>query len=226
LLQNQYTMTIPFERQRIPIFPLNTVLFPGKSMPLQIFEPRYKTMIEYCINTESHFGIVLIKSGRETEQNPISYSVGTLAKITSVKNYLNDRFLITINGTQTFNIIETFSDNQYLTADVSIHHNKLEPVNNAIVKIAKNKMAEYIRYIIGLSGGWVSNEFDPTPSHTANLCYFMAESLELSLKQKQTILEETSDTARLSNCMTHLEHKASAISIQLELMLIYKFSRQ
>ena len=44
---------------RIPIFPLNLVLFPGNSLPLHIFEPRYKTMIRDSMDNRTPFGIVL-----------------------------------------------------------------------------------------------------------------------------------------------------------------------
>ena len=47
------------EPVEMPLFPLNIVLFPGMSLPLHIFEPRYKDMIHYCLQNESDFGILL-----------------------------------------------------------------------------------------------------------------------------------------------------------------------
>ena len=49
----------------LPLFPLNTVLFPGMVMPLHIFEQRYRTMIGRCIEEQSPFGVVLIREGVE-----------------------------------------------------------------------------------------------------------------------------------------------------------------
>ena len=46
---------------QIPLFPLHTVLCPGIALPLHIFEPRYRLMVEACIERESPFGIVLIR---------------------------------------------------------------------------------------------------------------------------------------------------------------------
>ena len=43
---------------RIPLFPLDIVLFPGQAVPLHIFEPRYRQMTRHCIDTQSPFGIV------------------------------------------------------------------------------------------------------------------------------------------------------------------------
>ena len=49
----------------IPLFPLNTVLFPNMPLSLHIFEPRYKIMVEQCLSREEPFGVALIQKGRE-----------------------------------------------------------------------------------------------------------------------------------------------------------------
>ena len=48
----------------LPLFPLNTVLFPGQVLPLHIFEERYRLMIRRCLAEDLPFGVVLIKRGR------------------------------------------------------------------------------------------------------------------------------------------------------------------
>ena len=101
-------MTMQPHIRRIPLFPLNTVLFPCATIPLQIFEPRYLTMIEDCLKTDSIFGIVLIKSGKEVGEESNPFTVGTTAKITSVKNISSDRLYITAVGEEKFEILETF----------------------------------------------------------------------------------------------------------------------
>ena len=50
---------------RLPLFPLNLVLFPGQDLPLHIFEERYKDMIRECLEQDAPFGVVLIKEGLE-----------------------------------------------------------------------------------------------------------------------------------------------------------------
>jgi Lon protease-like protein len=66
---------------RAPLFPLNTVLFPGGPLPLRIFETRYIDMVSQSLKTDSPFGVVLIKSGGETGP-ATTHDVGTLARIT------------------------------------------------------------------------------------------------------------------------------------------------
>ena len=74
-----------YERQ-IPLFPLQAVLFPGGFLPLRIFEPRYRTMIKFCLENESEFGVVLIKEGEEVGETATPYEVGTAARILHVEN--------------------------------------------------------------------------------------------------------------------------------------------
>ena len=64
----------------VPLFPLNTVLFPGGPLPLRIFEPRYLDMVSRCMKDDMPFGVVLIREGAEV--GPASTcEVGTLARI-------------------------------------------------------------------------------------------------------------------------------------------------
>ena len=49
----------------LPLFPLNSVLFPGATLPIHIFEERYKLMIRWCLDNTSLFGVLLIRSGEE-----------------------------------------------------------------------------------------------------------------------------------------------------------------
>ncbi|MEM7562471.1 MAG: LON peptidase substrate-binding domain-containing protein, partial [Pseudomonadota bacterium] len=65
----------------IPLFPLKTVLLPGNTLPLKIFESRYVDMIANCMRESSMFGVVLIHKGEETAVDADIYSVGTTASI-------------------------------------------------------------------------------------------------------------------------------------------------
>jgi Lon protease-like protein len=58
------------------LFPLNTVLFPGSTLPLQIFEQRYLTLIKDCMKQQNGFVTVLISEGKEVRKTPHIYSTG------------------------------------------------------------------------------------------------------------------------------------------------------
>ena len=67
--------------QQTPLFPLNTVLFPGTRLSLRIFEQRYLEMIKNCLKNQQDFVVVLISKGREIGVVPEIFSVGTCARI-------------------------------------------------------------------------------------------------------------------------------------------------
>lgn len=100
------------ETLHIPLFPLNTVLFPGGVLPLKIFEQRYLDMAATCMKTGSPFGICLIETGEETG-NAAPHPVGTLASIANWEMEQLGILMITASGNKRFRIIdsETGPDN-------------------------------------------------------------------------------------------------------------------
>jgi len=69
------------KRESIPIFPLQTILYPGSLLPLRIFEVRYMDMAKACLKDGSPFGVCLIKEGQEVGAPAVPERVGSLARI-------------------------------------------------------------------------------------------------------------------------------------------------
>jgi len=92
--------------RELPLFPLNSVLFPGLALHLHIFEERYKRMIEYCIAQDQSFGVVLIKRGMEA-LGPIAepYSIGCSARIHNIQKLDQGKMNIIIIGEERFKIL-------------------------------------------------------------------------------------------------------------------------
>ncbi len=67
--------------QRLPLFPLKTVLFPEGVLPLRVFEPRYMDMVTRCMREDSAFGVCLIAAGEEVGETAVPHAVGTEACI-------------------------------------------------------------------------------------------------------------------------------------------------
>jgi len=90
----------------LPLFPLNTVLFPGLPLKLNIFEPRYKQMLQRCLETGEMFGVVLIKRGREA-LGPLAdpHLIGCMAKLVQVEQTPDERYDITSVGRDRFRIV-------------------------------------------------------------------------------------------------------------------------
>jgi uncharacterized protein len=104
----------------LPLFPLHTVLCPGVALPLHVFEPRYRAMIAHCLESDSPFGVVLIRDGREVGGGPTSIAaVGTLAEIREVGTFSDGRYELLVVGGRRFRIESvTVGREPYLVGDV------------------------------------------------------------------------------------------------------------
>jgi len=90
----------------IPLFPLNTVLFPGGRLPLRIFEQRYMDMAKACLRERTPFGVCLIREGREVGTPAIPADIGTLARIAAWDMPQLGVLQVTALGEQRFRILE------------------------------------------------------------------------------------------------------------------------
>ena len=85
----------------LPIFPLNgAVLFPGTSLPLNIFEERYVEMINYALSKKRLIGMI-----QHNEENQL-YEVGCVGKIHSFNETNDGRYLISLQGEQCFRVVK------------------------------------------------------------------------------------------------------------------------
>jgi uncharacterized protein len=108
-------------RQRMPIFPLHSVLLPGGPMALRIFEPRYLDMVSRCLRDESGFGVALIREGQEVGPAAEVYGVGTLVGISYWEQRKDGLLGITIRGEQRFRILDSeVLENQLRIAEVEM----------------------------------------------------------------------------------------------------------
>lgn len=105
--------------ESLPLFPLNTLLVPGTTLPLQIFEPRYLRLIKNCIHNKSSFGIVPIRDGNEVGQPAMIYQFGVTAEITDWDQGDNEMLLISVTGRRKFRVLQTtIEDDQLMQAQV------------------------------------------------------------------------------------------------------------
>ena len=88
----------------LPLFPLKTVLLPGNTLTLKIFETRYIDMIANCMRTQSDFGVILIYKGEETHYNNEIHSVGATARICDWQHRDDGLLSITALGMQRFEV--------------------------------------------------------------------------------------------------------------------------
>ena len=212
------------KRRQLPLFPLNTVLFPGAALPLQIFEERYKRLLRDCLDDDSRFGIVLIKSGDEVGSPAIPHPIGTVAHITQVNEIRGDRYFVAVTGGRRFKINAITRHRPYLIGDVSVlpdsDSDDAQPQSEAI----RQQLDEYISLITGLQGGWSSRA--RASSDPAALSYYIAETLLIDLSEKQALLEQPTTAMRLESESEMLRRDIGQLRRRVAEEMRSKFSRQ
>ena len=96
----------------IPVFPLsNFIIFPGTSVPLNIFEPRYVEMINDSMKTNRMIGLIQPKKNKINSISDL-YEVGCLGKITSFEDTPDGRYLIDLNGLSRFKVVKEIKNSK------------------------------------------------------------------------------------------------------------------
>ena len=177
----------------LPLFPLNTVLFPGGPLRLRIFEPRYLDMISRCMRESSNFGVALITEGREAGGTARTTSVGTTARIVDFER-LDDGLLgITARGEQKFSIVDVTTQSDGLNiADVNL----LPPEPAMEIPEELGILAELLKQAFTQVGAAYGDE-PPLYENASWVGMRLAEILPLPMQEKQQCLEMDNAVERL-----------------------------
>jgi Lon protease-like protein len=182
----------------LPLFPLNTVLFPGMPLPLHVFEDRYKEMVQVCLDDTRPFGVVLIRNG-VAEGGPLAdpYEVGCVADIVEVQRLEDGRLIIMAVGQERFRILSLDHTLPYLVGEVELVEFQEEPQDRIsfFTKKLTPWLLEYLEFLAEM--GQV--EFDPAqmPEEAEDLVYLASAAIQLPPEDKQMILENDSTTSIL-----------------------------
>jgi Lon protease-like protein len=186
----------------LPIFPLNTVLFPGGRLPLRIFEQRYLAMTKACLKDDSPFGVCLITEGGEVGQPAMPADVGCIARITAWEMPSLGIFELVTRGEERFRLMNTRTgDDGLITGEVVL----LEAEPPAPVAERHHVSVEVLERVIEKFG----EEHFPPPHRFEDATwvgYRLAELLPLSLVEKQRLLVSNDAIARLDR-ITELLHR-------------------
>ena len=174
----------------LPLFPLNTVLFPGMPLNLHIFEERYKLMMNRCIEKREPFGVVLIANAvPDTSQKAQTHVIGCTAQITQVQPLGDGQMNITAMGQERFQIIDYKYDQPFLIGMVEMY--PVADQGTSVVVQSSIKLREYVsRYLQMLKqAGQVQFDASRLPSDTSSLIYLAAVVLQnMNNEQRQNIL--------------------------------------
>lgn len=105
----------------LPMFPLGTPLLPGSVLPLHVFEPRYRQMVQDILADDVNapeFGVVMIERGQEVGGGDSRSDVGTVARVVDVEVTPDGRFAVAAVGTERLRVAAWLPDDPYPVADV------------------------------------------------------------------------------------------------------------
>jgi uncharacterized protein len=190
----------------VPIFPLNTVLFPGGLLPLRVFEARYMDMTRDCLKRDEPFGVCLIREGAEVGAPAVPEAIGCMAKILEWDMQQQGILNIKTRGGQRFRILERRVAAQGLTsADVEL----IPPEEGTAVPEEFAACARLLEMVVADQGKPIFAE--PHAYNDASwVGYRLAEILPVPLIAKQKLLELTDSLARLSILQRFLESRGLA----------------
>ena len=100
------------------MFPLGTVLFPYALLPLHVFEPRYRLMMNHVLAGDREFGVVLIERGSEVGGGDTRFDVATIARVVQASELPDGRFAIATVGMRRVQVVRWLDDDPYPRAEV------------------------------------------------------------------------------------------------------------
>jgi Lon protease-like protein len=195
----------------LPLFPLpNVVFFPRTRLPLHVFEPRYRQMVQDALDGDQRFGLILLKPGWESEYfgAPPVYSTGTLATIEHAVPLDDGRFNILVRGDARFRILDEVSADPYRVARV-IAEPELE--SDATKAYAQREwLADLSRqYLTYLPDQIAVPEIETVDLHALTNALIM--SLNLQAEEKQKLLEMSDVAARAEEVGTELTARIESL---------------
>ena len=168
----------------IPLFPLNTVLFPGGPLPLRLFEPRYLDMISRCLKHDTPFGVVLIREGQEAGP-ATTFDVGTLAIVVDWYQGSDGLLGITAKGTDRFRLLETSRQHDGL----NVGRVEILPVQPPMPLPESYRALPQILESVMDDLGRLYEDLDRHFDDAAWVAHRFAEILPIDLQKKQEWLE-------------------------------------
>jgi uncharacterized protein len=202
------------ELEELPLFPLNTVLFPYAQVQLHVFEDRYRQMIGECLRYDSPFGIVLIREGSEVGGYSEPYLVGTAVRILNVETYDDGRMDIQVVGERRFRIRELDESKPYLVGKVEpVVEHAIEDADMAdeLLARAREEFEIFIRRLFERAEVKVQVAFPPDP---VALSFTIANFLQMENLEKQRLLETTDTLARVQDLLPIMEQQILETPVQ------------
>jgi len=206
--------SIPPMSYEMPIFPLGSVLFPHAVLPLRVFEPRYQSLVDDCLNGDGRFGVVLIERGSEVGGGDTRFSKGTIAHIAGIADLEDGHRLVLAVGTRRFEIARWLPDDPYPRAQVDELDDHVEKGMMLPLVETEQKLRRVLAlmseagYDIGDTSFQVSDEVDVAVQQLCTLA-------PVSPLDAQELLSIEPPDERLARLVQVLDEEISVLQQQL-----------
>ena len=165
---------------KIPLFPLNIVVFPFEEVPLHIFEPRYKKMIKESVENDTPFGIVLNNNGSID-------NIGCSLNVTKIiKHYKTGEYDLIATGNKCFQVLDKVKKEDLWIGNIEYMDAPIIE-NDKILKLVQNK---YIELLIKLGK---DENFEIYLEREISFQFLIGITLPLDLKRNILLLESESE---------------------------------
>ena len=188
-------LSLIHSENRSALFPLNTVLFPGCTLPLQIFEQRYLRLIKSCMRDNHGFVVILISAGKEVGDTPETYSIGTYVDIVDWEMLDNGLFGITIEARHRVRVTHPCAqDDGLMTGEIEplpyTDEAEIDSVTRIPDLIDTLKQLEQHPYA-------EQQALEPDYASTQDVCHKLSQLLPLDPLVKQSLLEINSTEEKI-----------------------------
>lgn len=181
----------------LPLFPLNTVLFPGMPLPLRVFEERYLRMLHDQKDADPVFGVVLIRAGRESGSIPEVHLIGTAASLADNRHRRAERSNIVVTGGARFRIADIDWTRGYGLASIT-YFDEPQPEAETVERLMRTTKELLRRYVHGITR-LTGRRFDHIrlPVDPVIFSWELAARLPLHTWERQSLLEQPLTRDRL-----------------------------
>ena len=224
---------------RLPLFPLNSVLFPGLVLPLNIFEERYRAMMRELLKTPEEeprrFAVVAIRDGHEVAQTaqgmpdqtavpqrgPTAgfgpdllkafHSVGCVADAATIRERADGTFEVLATGTTRMRLLTVDASGPFLTAELEELPEEKGDEAGALAEGVLRAFRQYQKRLAGARERSLSTGDTELPDEPAVVSYLVAAAMMLDTSTKQRLLQAPDTASRLRDELKLLRSETAII---------------
>lgn len=204
----------------LPLFPLNTVLVPGLVLPLHIFEPRYRLLVQEMLanpnEDDREFGIVAVKDGGNIGRDGIEalHRIGTATILRQAERTEDGRYDIVTTGSRRFFIESLDASAPLLRADITWINDIEEPHTPELEQLTNRAIADFVTYRTALSGQLDESiaAISDMPEDPGVVSFLLTAAVVLETDERQQLLSAMSPHERLTLARKFLKRETALIS--------------